>query len=200
VLFRSEDSRRHRISPETLHGLLRASGLQERFVRMAMGSGIPFNPTMDLILYANCSTEMAALALFHRKFNLGVQISELKPNSMPQVTDSLLDKLAQQSLAEYFRVMKDRVDATSYVFLCKSLMRSVFERAADRKDIPRFVEGVINGDVLRIQILTLLGFLQEALVLAERTRNRDEIASIGRAAKELGNRSIENRCVTLLSR
>jgi homoserine acetyltransferase len=166
---------------------------------MAMASGIPFSPTMDLVLYGHCSSEMAALALFHKKFNLGVQISELKPNSMPQVTDLLVDKLAQQSLADFFLGMKGRMDANSYIFVCKSLMRSVFDRAADRRDIPRFVQGVINGVGLQIQILTLLGFLQEALTLAERTANREEIANIGRAAREIGNRRIEGLCARMLS-
>jgi hypothetical protein len=91
------------ITSENFDTLTTVSGLQVRFVQLAIDTKMLFNPKFDLVLYTNCIDEIAAIALFHQKFNFGLVIAQLKPGSMNTITDRLLDRLTGQRLGEYFR-------------------------------------------------------------------------------------------------
>jgi hypothetical protein len=55
------------ITSENLDTLTTVSGLQVRFVQLAIDTKMLFNPRLDLVLYTNCIEEIAAIALFHKK-------------------------------------------------------------------------------------------------------------------------------------
>jgi hypothetical protein len=143
---------------------------------------------------------MAALALMHKKFNLGLEIAQLKEGAMPVVTDLLLDKLAGQRLGDYFAAMKVRMGHHSYALLCTEMLKAVKGRAADPKDVPRFVVGVVGDRALQVQILVGLEYLPEALAIAEKDKNRQAIALILEAAERRRDGRLAARCRKLIGR
>jgi hypothetical protein len=113
------------ITSESFDTLTTVSRLQVRFVQLAIDTKMLFNPRLDLVLYTNCIEEIAAIALFHKKFNFGLEIAQLKSGSMNTITDRLLDRLTGQRLGEYFATMKLKMGRHNYAYLCTEMLKTV---------------------------------------------------------------------------
>ena len=198
--YKSSGKQTSKIPDKELVYLINIAGLQLLFVQLALDQGIPFNPSFDLVISVDHAEEMAATAFFYKKFNLGMQIAALKPDSMPKIADMVLDRFNNQGLGEYFLQMKRRLDSASYESLCTEFLRAVSNRAANKCDVPRFVISVVSGVPLQIQILATLGFMQEAVQLAERSRNREGVLNLMNLARRQGEKSIEQKCAKILAR
>jgi hypothetical protein len=170
------------------------ASVQFRFVCLALEANLPFNPLFDLVVYTHSVEEMAAIALCHRRGQLGIEIAALKEGSMGAVANKVLDKIAGQPLSDFFKQIQMRMDQAKRTVLCAELMKAVCKRATRSRDIPPFILAVIDGIPLQIHVLTECGFLQEALQVAQKTNSRTGIAQIMRTAQVLGNRTIEQRC------
>lgn len=200
--FRSKNMEGHnpKIPDKELVSLVNVAGLQSLFIRLAIDQNIPFTQNLDLLRGLNQVEEIAALAFYYKKFNLGIQVVALNPGCMPRVADMVLDKLNNQGLGDYFLQMKRRLDRASYESLCTDFLQAVALRAANRKDVPRFVVSVVSGVQLQIHILGTLGFLQEALQIADRSRDRDGVLTLLSIARRQGDKSVEQKCAKILAR
>jgi hypothetical protein len=184
----------YKLTTSNLIRLLKLCGLQIRFMRLATEVNIPFTPVFNMVLYGNLIEEISALSLYHTRFLLGVQISELKPGSMQKIVMLLLDKLAGQKLIKYFQVMKQRSDARTYEYLCKELTKGLSRKPQNAGSIPKFVRKAVVGVPLQIQVLTECRYLPEALDLALSSQSTAEVMNIRAVAKEKGDAAIEKKC------
>jgi hypothetical protein len=180
--------------------LLELCALQIRFVRLAIDVGIPFNPFLNLVLYGTLVEEISALSLCHRRFVLGAQVSKLKPRSMQMIVMLLLDKLAGQSLVEYFQVMRQRSDARTYEYLCQEIAKGLRRKPQNAGKIPQFVQKAIVGVPLQLRVLTECGYLHEALQLALLSHNTAKLTTIRATARERGDAAIERKCESCLQK
>jgi hypothetical protein len=188
------------ITSENLDSLTTLSGLQVRFVQLAIDNKMPFNARLDLVLYTNCVEEIAAIALFHKKFNFGLEVAQLNIGAMEAITDRLLDTLTGQRLGEYFAAMKLRMGHHSYAYLCTEMLKAVKHRAADLRAVPKFVTGVVPDRGLQAVILARLEYLDEAIAIAEKDKNKQALGEILEVAERKQNTKIAGRCKKLLGK
>jgi hypothetical protein len=186
------------IPSEELRHLAHAAGVQMRFAQLAIDRQIPFHPLFDVTLYAHYVEEMASIAFFLYRFNLGIEISELKEGAMGAAMDLLLDKLTVQGLAGYYKIMKSRMDQQRLRFLATELLRALKNRAANKADVPTFVMGVVTDRPLLLHILAELDYLDHALRVGESLGNRQHFLDILQLAEIRKNKRVAARCRQLL--
>jgi hypothetical protein len=185
---------------EPFQSLLKAAGLQVRFLRVAIDFSLPFDSEMNIFSNNSSSSieEMAALSLFHKRFNLGLQLIEFRDCNVSTVVDLVLDKLGT-TIAEFFKAMKKQMDNVNYEKLCIAMLRGIKERAANERDVPKFILSVVCGIGLQVRSLGELGFVNDAIELCVKEKSVGELNGLLKMARDCGNKSLESRCVKAMS-
>jgi hypothetical protein len=113
---------------------------------------------------------------------------------MSTITDRLLDRLTRQRLGEYFATMKLKMRRHNYAYLCTEMLRTVKQKAAEPRAVSKFVIAVVSDRELQTLILARLEYLDEALVIAEKDKNKQTIGEIKDITERNRNTKIASKC------
>jgi hypothetical protein len=96
--------------------------------------------------------------------------------------------------------MKLRMGRHNYAYLCTEMLKTVKQKAAEPRAVPKFVIGVVPDRELQTLILTRLEYLDEALVIAEKDKNKQTIGEIKDIAERNQNTKVTSKCQKLLGK
>jgi len=188
-IYRQKTKKVSKISNQKLHYYDVIARIQYQYAMMCKKRMIRFNRYHDLFNHEDSIINMAIMAFFCSEYSLVIQISDLIPERIFEISDQIIDKLllsGQDSINSVFASLPTKLDSDGYQKLSDSLVSSMHKKIKHSMLSPFIVKN-IQGLDFQISLLIKYGFLRDAISLSRKHGSKKNLLAIENAALELND-------------